>query len=398
MRLRTSSPIRLGFVAFALLLPAVVVGCKDDKIAADKGGTAPPPTVSVAKAGACAQGGGSVGDPVSQDFFPKTVTGSAGIYCIDPQGDTKTYGDRGKLTMDEVCTTAFDGECEIYKQLGLRRVVSLRYVDGSGAGGSVEVNLSQFAIAGGAYAMYTKRVIAGADPADPKAPRVVPDVQGAAAIGNGRGYAWRGQYLAELTYINEEQAQAQLSKSSEAILPSIAKEIASKLPGWRLKPASAGALPEQNLVPTGIEYFIANPVGLKTPDDGAIGYYKDGDTRYRVLAIVRDDADKAKDMMKVIKARPGALPVAQLADDATHVMLQENPESARNEYVIARKGSMILGVGDEDRAPKGAPKVSKDDKLAKLRAILAAAPATTSASSASSGSPGASSPADAGKK
>jgi hypothetical protein len=395
MRLRTSSPILLGFAAFALLAPALVVGCKDDKIASDKG-TAPPPTVSVAKAGACAQGGGSVGDPVSQDFFPKTVTGSAGIYCIDPQGDTKTYGEKGKLTMDEVCTTAFDGECEIYKQFGLRRVVSLRYVDGSGAGGSVEVNLSQFEIAGGAYAMYTKRVIAGSDPADPKAPKVVPGVQGAAAIGNGRGYAWRGQYLAELTYINEEQAQAQLSKSSEAILPSIAKDIAAKLPGSADKPASARALPEQNLVPTGIEYFIANPVGLKTPAAGAIGYYKDGETRYRVLAIARDDADQAKDTMKVIKGRAGALPVPQLADEATHVMLQENPESARNEYVIARKGSMILGVGDEDRAPKGAPKVSKDEKLAKLRAFLAAAPATTSASSGSSGA--ASSPPDAGKK
>jgi hypothetical protein len=395
MRLRTSSPILLGFAAFVLLAPALVASCKDDKVTADKG-TAPPPTVSVAKAGACAQGGGSVGDPVSQDFFPKTVTGSAGIYCIDPQGDTKTYGEKGKLTMDEVCTTAFDGECEIYKQFGLRRVVSLRYVDGSGAGGSVEVNLSQFEIAGGAYAMYTKRVIAGSDPADPKAPKIVPGVQGAAAIGNGRGYAWRGQYLAELTYINEEQAQAQLSKSSEAILPSIAKDIAAKLPGAPDKPASARALPEQNLVPTGIEYFIANPVGLKTPAAGAIGYYKDGETRYRVLSIVRDDADQAKDTMKVIKGRAGALPVAQLADEATHVMLQENPESARNEYVIARKGSMILGVGDEDRAPKGAPKVSKDDKLAKLRAFLAAAPATTSASS---GSPGAaSSPADAGKK
>jgi hypothetical protein len=394
MRLRFSSTILLGFACLALL----ATGCKDDKISPEKGGTAPPPTVSVARAGACAQGGGSVGDPVSQSFFPKTVTGTAGVYCIDPQGDTKTYGEKGKLTMDEVCTTAFDGECEIYKQLGLKRVVSLRYVDGSGGGGSVEVNLSQFEIAGGAYAMYTKRVIAGSDPADPKAPRVVPGVQGAAAIGNGRGYAWRGQYLAELTYINEEQAQAQLTKSSEAILPAVAKQIAAQLPGAPDKPASARVLPEQNLVPTGIEYFIANPLGLKTASPAALGYYKDGETRYRVVAIVRDDADQAKDTMKAIKGRPGALPVAQLADEATHVMLQENAESPRNEYVVARKGAMILGVGDEDRAPKGAPKVSKDEKIAKLRAILAAAPATTSASSASpSPAPAASSP-DAGKK
>ena len=67
--------------------------------------------------------------------------------------------------MDEVCTTAFDGECEVYKRFGLDRVVVLRYVDGSGAPNSVEVNLSRFKTADGAYAMFTKRVVADGDPA-----------------------------------------------------------------------------------------------------------------------------------------------------------------------------------------------------------------------------------------
>jgi hypothetical protein len=67
--------------------------------------------------------------------------------------------------MDEVCTTAFDGECEVYKRFGLDRVVVLRYVDGSGAPNSVEVNLSRFKTVDGAYAMFTKRVVADGDPA-----------------------------------------------------------------------------------------------------------------------------------------------------------------------------------------------------------------------------------------
>ena len=33
--------------------------------------------------------------------------------------------------MDDVCTSAFDGECEVYKRFGLDRVVVLRYVDGA---------------------------------------------------------------------------------------------------------------------------------------------------------------------------------------------------------------------------------------------------------------------------
>ena len=71
--------------------------------------------------------------------------------------------------MDEVCTTAFDGECEVYKRFGLDRVVVLRYVDGTGAPNSVEVNLSRFTTSDGAYAMFTKRVVADGDPA--RAPR-----------------------------------------------------------------------------------------------------------------------------------------------------------------------------------------------------------------------------------
>src|ERR1700674_3742332 len=88
----------------------------------------------------------------------------AGGYCIDSQSEPKTYGDKGKLTMDEVCTTAFDGECEVYKRFGLDRVVVLRYVDGSGAPNSVEVNVSRFTTVDGAYAMFSKRVVADGDP------------------------------------------------------------------------------------------------------------------------------------------------------------------------------------------------------------------------------------------
>src|ERR1019366_7315408 len=99
-------------------------------------------------------------DAISAPFVPR----AAGGYCIDPQTEIKTYGDKGKLTMDEVCTTAFDGECEVYKRFGLDRVVVLRYVDGSGAPNSVEVNLSRFTTSDGAYAMSTKRVVAEGDP------------------------------------------------------------------------------------------------------------------------------------------------------------------------------------------------------------------------------------------
>ena len=354
-------------------------GCKDDS---NKGGTPPPPpppSASATKAGACANGGGTVNDPVQAAVFPRTIGG----YCIDPQGDTKTYGDRGKLSMDEVCTTAFDGECEVYKSFGLKRVVALRYVDGAGGGGSVEVNLSTFNDTDGGYAMFTKRVIADADPAGPTAPRPH-DAGGAAAIGSGRGYVWKGPLLAELTYINEQEPPDQMIKSSEPVLTAVAKAIGANMPGPADKPAAAKALPEAMRVPNGIDFHPNDLLGFKGTGAGAIGFYKEGTKRYRMLAIVRDEPDQAKDTWKIFRAKPGALPVSGLADDAALIVAQATPDAQKTEWVIARKGALVAGVGDEELVLQaGEPldkqadvRLTKDEKIAHLRAWLATAPAS----------------------
>src|SRR5258706_15333084 len=117
--------------------------------------------------------------------------------------------------MDEVCTTAVDGECEVYKRFGLKRFVAFRYVDGEGKGGTVEVYLSQFGDANGGYGMFTKRVIADGDPPHPTAPKPLAGAGGAAAMGAGGGDVWEGADLVELQYINEKEAPDQIAKSSE---------------------------------------------------------------------------------------------------------------------------------------------------------------------------------------
>src|SRR5690242_3875216 len=202
---------KLALSACVLAFLSACSGCsKEDKRTGGDPPPPPPPSASAAKAGACTGGGGELTDPVSAPFFSKSVAG----YCVDPQGEVKTYGEKGKLSMDEVCTTAFDGECEVYKKFGLKRVVSLHYVDGSGKGGSVEVNLSEFATESGAYGMFTMRVVAG-DPAEPSTPKQL--AAGAAgAIGTGRAYVWRGAHLVELQYVNETESPEQMAKSSAA--------------------------------------------------------------------------------------------------------------------------------------------------------------------------------------
>jgi len=389
---------KVALSAGLLVLLSSMTACKDDKPKQDTPPPGPPPTSSAAasasagKPGTCASGGGELTDPVSAPYFMKSIDS----YCVDPQGEVKTYGEKGKLSMDQVCTQAFDGECEVYKSFGLTRVVQLRYVDGSGKGGTVEVTLSTFKDAAGAYGMYTLRVVTNdRDPADPSTPKPLA-AKAAGAIGTGRAYVWRGPNLVELQYINENESPEQLAKSSEAVLTSVGKAIGDKLPGPATLPPAAQALPEANRITNGILFQPKDVLGWKGTGPGALGFYKDGDKRWRDLVIVKDDADQAKDAFKTIKAVPGALPVKDVGDEAVHVVVSTGEKGAgpKTEWLVARKGNSLYGVGDEEYAVREAKdaakaRVSKEDALAKIKPLLSA-PAPAAASGAPSAAPSAS--------
>ena len=366
-------------VPVLLILPLVTTSGCDKK--EDAGGRAPPPplaSASSARADLCAGGGGEDTDSISAPFVPRLV-GSAPAFCLDPQGEPRTYGDKGKLSMDEVCTTAFDGECEVYKRFGLERVVVLRYLDGSGAPNSVEVNVSRFATVDGAYAMFTKRVVADGDPARATVKPLAAGAAGASSSSNA--YVWRGQYLAELTFVTEDtkMSPGDMARANERSTGAIAKDIGSKLPGAVAPPASAGTLPVPSRITLGIAYYPKDALGLSGIGPVAVGYYKDGDKRWRDVAMVRSDTESAKEAFRAFKLRPGSLPLKGLGDEAVHTVLQEAPDRAKAEYVVARRGSVVAAVGDEELVldpamplDKQAPlKLTKDEKMQKLAEWLA---------------------------
>ena len=265
-------------VGLSVGLAALSGACKDDpkptpivpegaSASAKTTATASPSASgSAGAANACAAGGAEVKDPVSGAFFPK----STGAYCVDGNAEVRTYGEKAKYTMDEVCTTAFDGECEVYKRYQLKRVVSVHYVDAAGKGSTVDVILSQFSDAAGAYGMFTKRVIADGDPAEPNTPRKLA-AGGAGAIGTGRAYVWKGEHLVELQYNNEQESPSELAKSSSVALTEIAKALGEKLPGKGDLVPSAKALPEANLIANGVAFSPKDALGVSNAGAAAIG-------------------------------------------------------------------------------------------------------------------------------
>jgi hypothetical protein len=351
-------PKPFPLLASGALALAVLACSKDDKV---EHGAPPPPPAESHEAGACAAGGGEVGDPISVPFFPRLVGG----YCLDPRGETRTYGEKAKLDMEAVCTTAFDGECAVYAQFGLKRLVALRYVNGQGGAGTVEVYLSRFADDGGAFGMFTKRVVADADPAEPSTPKPL-EAGTRGAIGTGRAYAWKGSYLAELQYNNEEETPEALAASSAKILSAVAKDIGGRLPGGSSMPPAAELLPVDNRLPNGIQFYPKDAPNLGTAS-AALGFYRDGTKRYRMVATIRDDAAAAKETMKVVRSRPGWLPVPALGEEACITTT-----AGKSEWVFARQGPRVLGVGDEELAHSGVTPLSKEEKTSLLKTWLSA--------------------------
>lgn len=338
-------------------------------------GVAPPPVES-SKPGACAGGGGTVKDALSAKFFPRT----AATYCLDPNGETRSYGKEATGTLDTVCTEQFDGECEVYKSYGLNRVVTLRYIDGEGSPGSVNVNLSRFDSPEGAYGFFTKRVVADADPLE-NAPKPL-EAGGSAAIGTGVAYVWRAEYVAELSYANELEAPEQLAASSAKVLPPLAKSLGDGLPGSAAALPAVQRLPTAERIPMGVSYASSDLLGIAGVGHGAMGFYQSGPKRYRVIAIQRADDAAAEDVYKTLRKIDAAKGLKTLPFEAVAFDQQNGEDSPKVSWVVGRKGNTLLGVGDEefvatggqDSAGKLLDKTEKEEKLKALFESAGASP------------------------
>lgn len=354
----------------AASLAAIVTlsfGCKSN----ESKGTPPPPAAPLPKANACEAGGGTLSDAQTAAVMPR----KSSHFCLDPNGGDKVYGEGALLPIDQICDM-FDGECEIYKGFGVKRVVEMRYVDGGGSAATINVYLSKFGSVDGAYGMFTKRVVGDGDPAGEDTPRAI-EGGGAAALGVGNAYLWRGAYLAEITYNDDAAAEAAIKAASDKLLVPLVKQIGDKLPGDTDLPAAAAALPKEKRVALGVRLSTKDVFDIAGVGPGAFGYYRDGDKRYRFAVMIRADEEQAKDVLATLAKQQGATKEKGIGDGAVRLMRSE--EGPAVEWLFARTGAKLVGIGDEVRALRSGmtadevAKVSlgKDDKATRLKEALA---------------------------
>ena len=91
-------------------------------------------------------------------------------------------------------------------------------------------------------------------------------------------------------------------------------------------------------------------------------------------------SSRLQDVFKSLR-HAGFSAVNGLGDEGMHVVLHPGPSRPKLEYVLVRKGKIILGVGDEElllssgggapppTAKPGEIELTKDEKLTKLREL-----------------------------
>jgi hypothetical protein len=328
------------------------------------------------KPGAC-QASPRANDPANIAYLPAVV----GNFCLDPAGSDKAYGEEAPQGVDGICD-AVDGECELYKRAGVRRFVELRYVDGAGAPATIDLYLSRYGSPDQAFAMYTQRVVGDGDPARPDGPRPIASA-GRAALGQGNAVLWRGSFLAEMTLSDERASAPALKQQGDELFPKLAQAIAERLPGTTELPVAARALPPEGLVPGGIRYFATDLLAMEGTGPGAVGYYADGERRWRALRADDGDEARAKDVLKAFARRTGSSTEKGLGEDAVRFMAQDATGAPLAEWLVARAGAKVVGIGDESTvlrdgmpaAERTARTLTTADKRTRLRSWLAAGPA-----------------------
>jgi hypothetical protein len=393
----------------SLALAFLSVGaCKGESASGDKPQGSPPPPVASAPAAASGSSSGAGAavkpagcDPSQVGIADEKLAGilpaQVGSFCVLKTGLLQSWGDGTPKKIENI-TDLIDGGGDLYVRNYLaKRYDRLSYLDPSSPGTEVQIDVSAYENAAQAYGLYSYRLVNNVDPdaevAKKQGRRAFTPVRGggAAALGNASALLWKGSYVVELTYVPDAtKTLAQASAAADAALPKFVEAIGDKLVGSTDPPIDVRALPTvaEGRIELGVEYVPpkwTRPEGkndaFKVAAAGgyAVGYLKLGDKRARAIAMVREDLGGAKDAYVSYAKLPGATAVKELGEEATQFSFPLDG-GAKGEGIAARQGMLTLAIIDEelaagDPAQKDKwPRLSKDEKIAKLKSLFAARP------------------------
>lgn len=296
-----------------------------------------------------------------------------GSFCLDAYSEVGAYGADAPQPLARACERVLGPGCDHVP--GLERVTAARYVDAAGGRQALDVIAQRFADGDAAYASYTENLIGERDPADLTAQPFDPSI--AAVLDGERASAWHGRYVVRLDYRDETASAQRRAAAARARLPESVRRLLAALPHEPELPLAVQKLPAAHRLPLGVRLELRDALGVRGMGAGAIGYYSEGGKRWRVLTIVRPDAEAAGDVLSTLERSPAARRLRNAPFEAFSFIERRLPAEPAVAWVVGQRQEVVYGIGDEATAlpefmpaeREAAVKLGLLEKLAKLNKV-----------------------------
>ncbi|MEY2932180.1 MAG: hypothetical protein RL033_2929 [Pseudomonadota bacterium] len=296
----------------------------------------------------------------------------AGDFELDPYAPPVGYGEGGRESLDRACERVLGPGCRGDERAQLARVVRFHYVHRQDRESGVDGVLSRYRDELGAYARFTAMVLGEGDPAAVTAGATELDA-GSLVLRADSAFAWRGRELLWLRQIDERVPEARREQSARAALPRVGRAILAHLGAPDTLPAVVQHLPAADRLPLGVRLLLDEAFGVPGLGPSAQGYYRSGNQRWRLAAVLRPDAESAQDVLKALEQQPDARRLESAPFEAL-LLSERSPlnEPARG-WVITRRAEVVYGVAEEGPPGPGGGmnesgvELTVQDKLSKLQ-------------------------------
>jgi hypothetical protein len=355
--------------AFAPLGPSLVVlACQSAASGPTEQGAPMSAVFALATAPCFKEADGPAGAAPSGAVAPFELPEQVAQWALDRCAPPHAYGELGSESLERACERVLGPGCRAEERAGLRRVLRFRYLSRADRTGSVDGVLSRFQDVESAYAHFTRVVVGDEDPALLTAT----PFDGGSLVQRGDGlFACRGREMLWLQRVDEGTTALRREQAALDTLPGLARSILAALGAPDALPAAVQQLPQLARIPLGVRLLLGEAFGVAGIGPSALGYYQEGSKRWRVAAVVRPDAESAKDVMSTLEQQADARRI----DNAPLEALKLSERGAGSEpalsWVIGRRAEVVVGVADEEaptlaRRELGPSGLSVQEKWSKL--------------------------------
>lgn len=288
-----------------------------------------------------------------------------GAFCLDSYARVRAFGAGAPQPLERGCEQVLALSCGDGRVEGLEHLAAFRYSDAGSGSAALDVSAARFGTADAAYAFFSERLLGDADPAELDAQLI--DAPGVAVRLGRRMSGWLGRYVVTLSLVDTAAPSSELDQAAAASLPGLGRRLMLALPAAPALPLAVQKLPAEHRLPLGTRLLLGDFMGVSGMGGGAIGHYRNGDKRWRVLAAVRADADSAQDVLGTLARSPSARALFDAPLGALAFTERRLPSEPNVTWVVGRRHEVIYGVGDEAAA---LPELLSAEREARVKLAL----------------------------